>query len=163
MESHSTSRQNNGFTLIEILISLGILSLIVALGLFISFDFYRNYSFRSERNTIVSILQKARSQSMDNINQVRHGVYFADPLEYIVFECDFNTPQCVSHDHADTSKDLVIKPAYGSTVSGIPMNVVFDQLSGNCVTCSGTQTVTVNDQGQAKNITISNEGRIDWQ
>ena len=119
-------RNGNGFTLIEILITIGIFAVIATIGLIISLDFYRSYAFRSEESTIVSILQKARSQSMDNIDQVRHGVHFqADPLKYILFECASGTPQCSDYSGADTSRDLVIDPAYGSTVSGVPFDVVF--------------------------------------
>src|ERR1044072_4262622 len=90
MALHSISIRNRGFTLIEILITIGLIGLIAALGLFISLNFYKNYSFRSERNVIVSILQKARSQSMDNIDEQRHGVHFfinGGKLTYLLFEC----------------------------------------------------------------------------
>jgi prepilin-type N-terminal cleavage/methylation domain-containing protein len=155
-----STRSNNGFTLTEILISIGLLALIAALGMFISFDFYRNYSFRSERSVIVSTLQKARSQSMDNIDQVRHGVHFADPLQYIVFECKASMPACTDYSDADNSKDIVITPSFNSSVSGLPFDIIFDQLDGDLV--SSTNSIAISDQGNVKNITINSAGRIDW-
>src|SRR5258706_4507626 len=98
MASPNTSRQSKGFTLVEIAIVIILLMTIISLGLFISFDFYKNFAFRSEKSTIISILQKARSQSLNNIDEVRHGVHFAaSPLTYIVFECPTATPQCTSY------------------------------------------------------------------
>ena len=62
MELHKDLIQDSkGFTLVEILIAIALLIVILSLGLFISFDFYKNYAFRSEKNIIVSILQKARN------------------------------------------------------------------------------------------------------
>jgi prepilin-type N-terminal cleavage/methylation domain-containing protein len=146
-----------GFTLIELLISITILVVIFGLGLFISFDFYKNYAFRSEASVIVSILQKARSQSLNNISQTRHGVHFSSPLQYVIFECANST--CTSYTQ-NPSTDIVINPGYGVVVSNTPFDVVFNQLDGNCVTGCAAFTVTAN--GKTQTIDINSEGRISW-
>jgi prepilin-type N-terminal cleavage/methylation domain-containing protein len=159
-------QKNKGFTLVEILVTTGILVLILSLGLFVSIDFFRSYSFRTEQNITVSVLQKARSQSMNNINQARHGVRFASPLKYIIFECDNSNPQCTDYGNADTSKDIILDPSYGSTISSpaTEFDVIFEQLSGSCVTsnCSTLLTIITNDNGKTHNITVNSEGQIDW-
>jgi prepilin-type N-terminal cleavage/methylation domain-containing protein len=165
-----SAKTRRGFTLVEIIISIGILAIILSLGLSVSMDFFRSYSFRSEKNTVVSILQNARSQSLNNIDQVRHGVHFqANPLRYVVFECKLSPPAtpCTDYSGADTTKDFSITPSYSSTISGLPFDVIFDQLSG-CVSSVGnncsasTITITGNDNGKTYTITINSEGRIDW-
>lgn len=160
MASPNTLHLNKGFTLIEIVIAIAILVTIFGLGLFISIDFYKGYSLRSEKSTMVSLLSKARSQSASNINQVRHGVHFANPLQYILFECKANTPQCTSYSQADKKKDIVITPSYQTTITSpaLPFDVVFDQLSGQ------TQgfTITGTDQKTPYTISINSEGRIDY-
>ena len=72
-----TNRIKNysGFTLIEMLVSMGIIILIAGFGLFLSMDFYRGYLFHYEKDLVISILQKARSQSLANIDEKPHGVY----------------------------------------------------------------------------------------
>ena len=153
-----------GFTLVEILITIVILVVIFSFGLFISFDFYRSYASHSEKNIIVSVLQKARNQSLSNINQTRHGVYFSDPLTYTIFECPSLTPQCTSYT-ADPSTDVTINPSYGVSVTGTPFEVVFDQLNGSCVTTNCLTTplsITINADGKTQVITVNSEGRIDW-
>src|SRR6185295_16918363 len=100
---------------------------IAGLGLFITLDFYRSYAFRAERSTIVSTLQKARSQSMDNIDQTRHGVRFQiDPLKYILFECASSSPQCNIYPGSNGS-DISIDASYGSKVTSpsIDFDVIF--------------------------------------
>ena len=161
MASPNTLRQNNqrGFTFIELLIGVAILAVIFSLSLFIGFDFYKSYSFHFEKNTIVSVLQKARSQSLNNINQAPHGVYFANPLQYIIFECVTPPSPCTSYAHADTSKNIVINPAYGISITGTPFDVIFDQLSG----ASSDRTITVTDSVREYDISINSVGRIDWE
>jgi len=106
----------------------------------------------------VSVLQKARSQSLNNINQRRHGVRFADPLQYIIFECQATTPQCINYHQADTSKDIIISPAYGISIANTPFDIVFEQLSG----ASMNTAITVSDGVISYNISVNSAGKIDW-
>lgn len=149
-----STQDNRGFTLIEILISIGILALIASLGLFISLDFFRSYSFRSEQSVIVSLLQNARSKSLNNINQVRHGVHFeVNPnLKYIIFEGS-------SYDSSNPS-NLTINSSYNSAISSpsLPFDVIFDQLSGT----STPLTITASDGTKSYNVKVNSEGQIDW-
>lgn len=165
------TQHKQGFTLIEVLIAMVILTVIVGFGLFISFDFYKSYSFRAEKNIIVSVLQKARSQSLNNINQTRHGVRFENNsgLKYIIFECPGAKPQCKSRKE-DFATDIAIDSSWGIFISSptLPFNVVFDQLNGSCVTsfnfdCSPINPITVSDGTKSYYISINSEGRIDWQ
>ena len=159
----------SGFTLIEIIVSVAIMTVIIGLGLIVSFDFYRDYSFHSEESVIVSVLQKARSESMNNIDQTRHGVHFqASPLQYIIFECPSGTPQCTSY--TASASDLIIVSGYNVSVSHpatIPFDVIFDQLSGSCVAslsfnCATDSPITIIEGAKSSDIVINSEGRISW-
>ena len=153
-----------GFTLIEILISIGILGIIATLGLFISLDFYKSYAFSSEESVIVSILQKARSQSVNNINEKRHGVHFqASPLKYVIFEC---SSSCTSYP-GSASSDLPIDPSYNASVTSpaLPFDVVFDQLNGNCISsncATAPLLMTISAGPKSYTIKVNSEGQIDW-
>ncbi len=161
-------RQNNkGFTLIEILVVMAILAAIIGFGLLISFDAYKSYSFSAEKNNLITILQKARNQSLDNINQTRHGVHFqASPLTYVLFECPSTNPQCTAY--APSSKDVTIDVSYAVSITDpvpLPFDIVFDQLNGNCVTSNCTTkplNITLSSAGKFHTISINSEGRIDW-
>ncbi|MDP3741155.1 MAG: prepilin-type N-terminal cleavage/methylation domain-containing protein [bacterium] len=157
MKSPKTSihRQNSkfkiqnsklGFTLIEVIIGMGILATIAAFGLFISMDVYRGNSFHTERNIIISILQKARSRAVNNINQISHGVCFQSG-NYVIFE----GPTCPG-----TNPETFPR---GSSVSSTwPSEIVFDQLTGNTIGGS----ITITDGARTSIVTINNEGRISW-
>lgn len=141
MELPNILRQNSGFTLIEVLIALAILVVILSLGLFLSFDFYKSFSAQSEKEVIVSILQKARSESMDNINQVAHSVHFSNtPLTYTLMP-----------------ENLPIVASYKITITApaLPFDVTFSQLSG----ASSNQTITLSN---GEIITINTQGQISW-
>lgn len=155
MESPNTLHRSRGFTIIEILIAIGLLAIIFSFGLFISFDFYKSYSIHSERNIIVSILQKARSQALDNINQQPHGVHFQDNfgLEYIIFEGPV-------YDALNPGNFSPIKSASNITITSptLPFDVVFTQLSAN----SSDKTITISDGIKSYDVSVNQEGRINW-
>lgn len=163
-----TQDKERGFTFVEILIVMVIMAIIVSLGLIVSIDFYKSYSFRSERNIIASILQKARSQSLNNINQTRHGVHFEDSsgLKYILFECPAITPNCASYD--PIYPQIEMASSWGSSISNLPIDVIFNQIDGNLVdsNCSSNPStvkdITVTYESTSYNISINCEGRINW-
>lgn len=142
-------KKGEGFTLIEILIAVGLLTLIVSLGLILSMDFYRTYAFNYEKDLLVSLLQQARSRSMANINQLEHGVGFdTDEHAYRVFEG-------TSVQTFEANKAIEINWDEDD-------DVVFSQLEGACQTCSPT-TITLSGFGKNIDIIINNQGRIDYE
>ncbi len=165
---------NHGFTIIEIIIAISILIILFSLGLFITMDFYKSYSFRQERDTIASILQKARSQSLNNIDEKQHGVHFfldtnnGNILTYLLFECQ---NPCSAYP-GTTTTDILIPASYHSTIIApvLPFDVIFKQLSGDCVVstssnvfhCDTSEPIIVRDGTKSQNITVNSEGRIDW-
>ncbi len=115
--------KNQGFTLVEIIVSLSLLTMLAGLALAMSFDDYRAYSFFSEQNLLVGLLQKARSQSVNNIDQKPHGVYInRQPTRYILFEG-------LSFSARDPAQDIIFPGNGGYALSGLS-EVVFSQLSG---------------------------------
>jgi prepilin-type N-terminal cleavage/methylation domain-containing protein len=167
--------KKKGFTLIEMLVALAVLAVVIKLGLILSLDFYKGTSYRSEKDVIISVLQKARSQSMNNIDQVRHGVHFTtDPLQYRVFQCDEGiSPQCDNYGDADTDQDIVIDPVYAVAIDFGPANtpppfdVIFEQLSGSCVDsgtfdCSTDSPITIIEGTNSSEVNLNTRGRIDW-
>lgn len=143
--------KNCGFTLIEIIVVLTIISFIAGLALVISMDSYGSHNSKIEQDKLLGVLQKARSQSLANMNQKPHGVYFdASSTQYTLFQ----GPDYASR---DTSFDLpftLLNPPY--SLSGAT-SVVFSQLTGTT-----TQTsVSLNDSiHPVFNICINGEGQI---
>lgn len=143
--------------MIEILLAIGIMTTIFAVGLLMSMDTYRGYSRRSERDTLVAVLERARSRAMANVNQHSWGVCF-DGTNYIIFSGP-------NYEGAITTETIPGNPsvtvADTSEAPRLPCGnggIVFAQLTGD--TSEVTITVT---QGQVvSNISTNIEGLIDW-
>jgi prepilin-type N-terminal cleavage/methylation domain-containing protein len=150
MKSHKTFR-GNGFTLIEILVVVAIMTAIVSLGVIVGIDSYQRTSFGTERDLVVNILQQARSRSLNNVDQIKHGVK-VEPTSYVVFKGDTSLSDPATHE--------IIPKRAGITTGGLT-EIVFDQLNGN-VEPSQTGDITISDGIRNGTISINHEGRIDW-
>lgn len=146
MKNQNTLSQ--GFTLVEITIVLGILTFIIAFGLFFDFNLLKSDLLRAEQATIISSLEKARGRSMNNMFESTHGVCYIAP-NYIIFRGD----TC-----AVSGTSEVIEGNEGITVIFSPSVVVFSQLAGT----TGGATIQVSDGVKSANIIINNEGTINW-
>ena len=75
----------SGFTFIEILVGMALVAILGSMGLIAGVDSYQRYLFRSDLETVASLLQKARSSAMNNIGETSHGVYVGDASSLILF------------------------------------------------------------------------------
>lgn len=146
---------NRGFTLIEILVVIGILTVIIAFGMTINLSAFTSGTLQSEESKIVSILQRARSHAMANM--------FASSFTV----CYVSSNYVISHDGiCDGSGTDEIIPANTNiaTTSNFSTNfdashaVVFNQLDGTTIGV----TINVKDSVKTLPITINNEGTINW-
>jgi prepilin-type N-terminal cleavage/methylation domain-containing protein len=146
---------NKGFTLIEFLVVMGIMVLVFGFGLFFSMDAYRGYTFRSERDLAISILQKARAQSISNINQQPHGVHIDSVgKQYIIFE---------GTTFSGSASSNIYVPFVSSAVSHSGMSdVFFNQLDGGVATPPAAWPFTDPTSGRTSSVTINAEGQITW-
>lgn len=142
-----------GFTLIEVLVAIGIFLTITGVGLFMTMETFRGTIYRSEVATIVSLLERARSRAMNNINQSKWGVCYIAP-NYVIFK----GAGCTSSAVVDSVKaNPVVVTASGFTAT-YPL-VVFTQLSG---TTTAIAPIVVKQDGRISTTTINNEGTIIW-
>ena len=152
-----------GFTLIEVLVVMGIAAILAGLGLVFSLDFYRSYAFNSERDLVVGLIQKARARSMSNINQTYFGVCIKNG-SYILFS---GACSCDANNSANE-----VYPAHPS-IANSNLVVSFEQLRGrssfyDVASCNATAatngSVTLSQYGTAGPATISvnAEGQIQW-
>lgn len=138
-----------GFTLVEILIVIAIFTVLIALGLFMSMETLRGTLHRSERDTVVSLLERARSRAMNNIEQSPWGMCYLVP-NYIVFKGG----ACAAAAAVDT---VAANPGTATTGLLAP-GIVFSQLAGTTTPVA----VTVTQSGRTSAITINYEGTIIW-
>lgn len=153
-------KEDKGFTLIEVLVVMVLFILVSGFALFLSLDSFRGYVYASDRNTLVSALQKARSQALANVNQKPHGVHInhsSNPKTYTVFEGSSWTDP--SH---DPSLDIRFEVNKNVVLTGVN-DVIFSPLSGET---GNNYTLALQDASRPyinNFININYEGRIDLQ
>jgi prepilin-type N-terminal cleavage/methylation domain-containing protein len=145
---NTSSHASRGFTLIEVVIVIALVSVIATFGLLLSMDAYRGFSFRSERDIVVSLLTRARSAAMANMYNTPWGVCISGGT-YVVFR---GTTCAVG----GTSEQTPISA--GVSVSGLTTPVVFYQVGGTTT----PTTITITQNAKSSNITINYEGAIIW-
>jgi prepilin-type N-terminal cleavage/methylation domain-containing protein len=144
------------FTLIEILVVTAIFAVIIALGLLMSMETFRGTTFRSERDTMIGVLTKARSRSMANIKQSPWGVHYAGSpnFTYTIFKGSTYVAGAATNEDLPGNKD--------STVTGWPVgDIVFSQLSGT-TTAVVTPPIAIAENSRTANVTVNYEGTITW-
>ena len=144
-----TSKFQSGFTVIEILIAIGLLVIIISLGLFLSLDIYRTDSMSAERDRVLGILHNARTRSINNVNESRHGVYF-DSDKFVLFQGSSYNPSDPQNKDFEYATSIIYTN---------PFEITFEQLTGNA---SNTGSIVLSGQGRTATISFNSEGRIGW-
>lgn len=148
----SLSRCNEkGVTLVEVIVAMAVAAVIFGLGSFVSFNFYKNYALQSEKDVLLSVLRKSRSQASNNISAVAHGVYVGDS-SYTIFYGD-------SYVSRDAQFDEEIKKSAGISSGGLN-EIVFRPLSA---TSSASGTISLSNGAKSVFIDVNYEGRISPQ
>ncbi len=151
--------RNTGISLLELVIVIGLLSVIAGLSMLASMDMYHAYLFHGERDKVVEALQKARGRAINNIcfgagcaNGRPHGVRFESENDFVVFQAPYSP--------SDPANDEISFDASVSITDSAPFEVIFTQLSGDS---SVERDITVaDDAGHTSVIHINSEGQILW-
>jgi len=157
-------KSNRGFTLMEVLIVMALLGIIFSLAAFINLDAYRGSSFRNERDTLVGVLEEARSQAMNGIC-VGGSCTDSKPYGVHITSTNYTIFQGATYATRDTTYDDVV--AIGplvSIASGSFTDVIFAQLSGDATTLpAGATSTTITDgMGHTSVISVSSFGQVTW-
>jgi len=145
--------KNKGLTLIEIIVVIAIFGMIIAFGSIIDLGSFKRNTFLAEQSVLVSVLQKARSHSMNNIFESAHGVCYVSP-NYVIFR---GRTTCLPTGVTDETIPANINIASNSGTI-FPSEVIFSQLTGKTTAV----TIHITDGIKSADITINNEGTIDW-
>jgi prepilin-type N-terminal cleavage/methylation domain-containing protein len=147
MKSPITSK-DNGFTLIETIMVIAIVSLFFAMWALIDSKSFTRESLADEEAILISSLYKARSQAMNNIEHKKHGVYIESD-KFVIFESPYDTSD-ENNEEIERNENI--------TISGLT-EISFEQLSGVTSTIGD---IVLTDGTDSKKITITSDGLIDW-
>lgn len=156
--------------MIETVVVIGLLSMIATLAVFVSLETYRGNTMRSTRDLLISNLQHARAQSMNNVcigncgtpaDGKPHGVHIETNAsgfitQFIVYQG--TTTTYTQSDPLNMVVNVNDTISQAQKVTGI-QDVYFDQLSGNA---HPTGVITITDGITTSSIQIGTEGELSW-
>lgn len=141
---------HNGFTLLEIVITMGILALLATLTLPLTTDAYRSFVLDSELKNFISILRRSQSFAMSNKLESDYGVKL-QPDNFVVFKGSSFVARDPDFDENYPREGAV-------TITGFD-EIVFQRLSGSP---TATATAELSAGSGTRIININRYGSIDW-
>jgi prepilin-type N-terminal cleavage/methylation domain-containing protein len=150
MKLQAISKNKLGFTIIEVLIVIGLLGVIAGMGLTIDLNFYTREIRSSEHITLISLLHRARSNAMNNVSYSDHGIHIENHTYTIFSEMPYDSSN-LSNQIINANPNFII--------TGLN-EVIFEKMSGNTENVGTVNIVDVN--GNEKIINIQANGLIDW-
>ncbi len=151
--------KNRGFNLIELLIVIAIVSLISAISMPALINFQKNQAIKNTRENIVSVLNKAKSNTLASLNSSSYGVHFES--NYIIYfmgeSFSISDP---NNEQINFESGVRIKPIGGINLNTMGNDTIFPRLTGDVIGY-GTITIELTDQTTTqKIITINKTGYI---
>lgn len=151
----------SGLSLIEIMVVIGIFVLIMSLGLVTTFSSFKGTIFRSERSTLVSVLDRTRSRAMNNYYESSHGVCYDNSSpnspNYIIFRGNTFVSGSPTNETLSSSPAVAITSSPNTFLCSSG-GIVFSQLTGN----SPAVSITLTEDGKTSVVSTNIVGRIDW-
>lgn len=148
------------FTLIELILVIGILGILSGIGFNVYYNFYANVKVDEEANKIVEVLRGTRQKAINGENLSAWGVRFAYPTSsdsyYDVFEGTSYSSGTSTDKYYLPNGVSFVNPSASSTI-----DAVFNVRSGG-VSTSSNISITVRSiiASSTKNITITPKGLI---
>lgn len=148
-----------GFTLIEVIVTLTLMSVLFSFGLILSMDVYRATLERSSRDVLVTALTTARTRALVNLHQSPHGVCYRAP-DFIVFRGTLYDAASPFNETMPGDPSITLTSANDFLTCGTGSGIVFGQLSA---TTSNTEVVTIAEEGRpSQSVQVNALGTIVW-
>lgn len=149
--------KQRGITLIEITIIIFIISIITVI-VFTNLSGFRNdQALRNTTSEIVSLLNKAKQNTLSSVNSTNYGVHFES--NKMVLFTGSNYSSSASDNEVVIFNNVVSIPSVGGLNIGGGSDVIFERLTGD--TIGGTIKIQLNSNSNIyKTITITKTGSI---
>lgn len=147
--------QQSGFTLIEILIAVAIMVLLSALTIAAFSTLNKQVSLDTTSQNILSVLRRARSQTLASENESTYGVHF-ETSKYVLFKGTSYTNGAAYNKEFNLSETEI----YAVTLAGGVSDVVFDRIRGT-TSQSGTVSTRLSlDTSKTNTVSIDPSGQV---
>lgn len=139
-----------GITLVELLVTIGILSIVALIGVSLAANVFTSNQVTVEADQLGNVLRLAQTRSVSGYQDDVWGVH-TNLSEYTLFKGS-------TYAGRDTAFDEVHAIQAGVEISGLT-DVVFDIRTG-ATSNTGTITLTHVESGESKTISINENGRV---
>jgi len=151
------NKTNNGITIIEILIAIAVISIISSIVVLNLSKFRNEQALKNTTIDIVSLLNKAKQNTLSSINSNSYGVHF-ETDKITLFVAPTYSSGTNTNEVSIFSTTVKIPTSGGINVGG-GSDVIFERLTGE--TIGGTIIVQQKSNvSRQKTITISKTGII---
>lgn len=145
-----------GFTLLEVILIMGILAILTTVG----FGYYRNFArsieLESATNTLIADLKTAQAKSMAGTDNRKWGIHIVNGAsDYYEM---FSTPTTYADATASVSETTYLPNGvvFSSPAEGNTRDVLFTKITGTATASS----VSLNFESTTRMITIKGVGTI---
>lgn len=152
-------RLHKGFTVIEIIMVIGLMSIIISFGAVFSLQTITKSNVTQERDLFVALLlNRARAQALAHVHATAHGVYVNNEThEYVLFEgTTYILGATTNRTIPFTSEHIVVRNEHTDPT----YSIIFAPLSGNII--EGDGIITITNTTASHILTLRKTGQIDW-
>ncbi len=147
-----------GFSILEIIITLGIFGVIIASAVPIYNKLHTSSGINAAEAQLIQTLRAARERSVAGLNNATHGVYVAAG-QYTLYQDSTSPFAYAGRSAADTAYDQTTTLDSGLSLSPINTDVVFTKGAG---TVAAAVTITLTQTGgNAKVINVNTFGKVE--
>jgi len=151
-------KNDSGFTLIELIIVIAILSALMVVTIPNFFYFNKSSNLDNSAREFASVLKLAQNKTLSSENNSQYGVYLntgVSPNQYILFKGD-------SYESGETSFSLPDTMEFYDINLGGGNEIVFDRLTGASEN-SGDVSIRIKaETNQSKTIYVASSGAISF-
>ena len=147
-----------GFTLSEVLVVLGMLSVISVVVFSIFITFRKSQSLDLDVETIVETLNQARSQTLSSYNGSVYGVHFIYPKIILFTGNTYSANDSLNKEILLNASNVTLT----TSLVGGGSDVIFNRLTGSTAQ-SGTIVLSAPSISKTKTINIYSTGLIETQ
>ncbi len=141
---------NSAFTLIEMLVVVGLFLSLVTISIVASVSHIQKTSLTNDRDLLLSLLWHARSRALANVEESPHGVHVTSDsfisflgASYDASAIDMSTTPHSPNLYVSGNTTIIFEPLTGAITSGETITTLR----------RGTETIL---------LTVNAHGRIDW-
>lgn len=155
-------KNNSGFTLVEIIIAVAIISILLGVASSNFFSIKENSDLKNNAQEFVSALKFAQNKAVSSEDNSKYGIYIntqVSPNLYILFKGDSYASRIPASDQVNFLQDTI---EFNSVDLGGGNEMVFDRLTGASEESGSISLRVKSNANKSKTVYISGTGAINY-